>query len=110
LVRSSINTLLTGRLVRATCFERASAEDGLRYLSSHQIYVVLQDLTLPSMGEFEVLRCIRQHHPDTSVLILSASNDLLEIQRCIDTGAAGFVNKGETDSVIISAVNTILRG
>ncbi|PIQ34060.1 MAG: hypothetical protein CO186_08165 [Zetaproteobacteria bacterium CG_4_9_14_3_um_filter_49_83] len=110
LIRSSINTLLTDHFLRAACFESASAEDGMRYLSTHQIGVVLLDLTLPGMGGFEALRCIRQYHPDTFVLILSASNDLYEMQRCIDAGAAGFVNKGETGPVIISAINTILKG
>jgi len=110
LVRSSITTLLTGHFKRSACFESATAEEGIRYLGNYSLHVVLLDLTLPGMGGFAALKHIRHHYADTSVLILSASDNLHDMQRCLDAGAHGYVNKSEPSPVILSAVNTVLQG
>jgi len=110
LVRSSIRTLLTGYFKHSECFESATAEEGMRYLDNYPLHVVLLDLSLPGMGGFEALKLIRHHYADTYVLILSASDSLHDMQRCLDAGAHGYVNKSEPSPVIVSAVNTVLQG
>jgi DNA-binding NarL/FixJ family response regulator len=44
----------------------------LAWLDTHHIDVILLDATLPHCSIFDVIRGIRQHHPDTIVVIMSS--------------------------------------
>ncbi len=46
--------------------------DGLKQLQQHDIQLVLLDLGLPMMDGMQVLKNIRQLHPQLPVLIISA--------------------------------------
>lgn len=48
---------------------------GIELVDYHQPDVVLVDLKLPGMDGDEILRYIRQHHPKTKVIVITAYND-----------------------------------
>jgi two-component system, NarL family, nitrate/nitrite response regulator NarL len=54
--------------------------------------VVLLDLMMPGMDGFEALPLIKQAHPDTSVIVLTAL-DADEAEEGVLFGATGFVEK-----------------
>ncbi|PJA35021.1 MAG: hypothetical protein CO186_08160 [Zetaproteobacteria bacterium CG_4_9_14_3_um_filter_49_83] len=110
LVRSSIVALLSEYFKRASFLQCGSAEEALRYLRQRKPDIVLLDLSLPGMGGFDAIKAIRDHQADTAILILSASDNLHEMQRCLDAGANGFVNKTEDGATMVAAIQMILRG
>lgn len=110
LVRSSIATLLPEHFKQVHCTESATAEEALNLLKHQRPDIVLLDLSLPGMGGHEALKAIRQQHHDLPVLILSASDNLHDMQRCMEAGAHGFVNKTEPSPSILSAIEVILQG
>jgi two-component system response regulator len=70
--------------------------------------LVLLDLKLPYVMGLEVLKCIRQQHGTTFiVLILSASRDESDVAKAYALGANGFVVKPSEASKLEEAVRAI---
>jgi len=110
LVRSSIAILLSDNFNKARLIECASAEEALMHLKKRQPDLILLDLSLPGVGGIDAIKLMRDYQPNVPILILSASDNPHDMQRCLDAGAQGFVNKTEQSSVIVAAINMILLG
>jgi len=110
LVRSSIATLLSDNFKGAGRIECGSAEETAMYLKKRQPDLILSDLSLPGVSGVEAIKALLDYQPNTPILILSASDNPHEMQRCLDAGARGFVNKSESSAVIVTAIQTILLG
>ena len=87
-----------------------SLQAAQRVAKNPDVGLVLLDLNLPDRSGFELLAELRQHHPATSVVMLSASKDRDEIARALDLGALGFVPKSATREVMLSAFKLIFAG
>ena len=61
--------------------------DGLKQLEQQDIQLVLLDLGLPMMDGMQVLKNIRQLHPQLPVLIISARDQLQQRVDGLDQGA-----------------------
>lgn len=88
--------LLRAVLRRVGDFEFVSeAGDGKAAVDrtrEHQPDVVLLDLLMPGMDGFEALPLIKDAHPDTDVLVLTALDEE-EAQEAALVGASGFIEK-----------------
>jgi DNA-binding NarL/FixJ family response regulator len=67
--------------------------------------VVLLDLMMPGMDGFEALPLIKQAHPATSVVVLTAL-DADEAEEGVVVGASGFVEK----RYIAERLEAVIRG
>lgn len=72
--------------------------------------VILLDLHMPGMSGLIGLMMLRAEHPAIPVIVVSASEDPLTIQRSIDYGASGFVPKSAPNTQIVEAINAVLDG
>lgn len=110
LVRSSIASLLPVKFRKSRSTEAASAEDALRMMKHQKPDLVLLDLGLPGMSGTEALKAIQHLYADIPVLILSASDNLHDMQRCMNAGAHGFINKTEPGNILLAAIESVLNG
>ena len=108
--RSSIASLLSARFSQALCTECATAEDALSHLKQSKFDLILLDLNLPGIGGIQAVEAIRRFQPNIPILILSASENLHDIHRCLILGANCFVNKTENSETLLEAIQTILDG
>jgi len=108
--RSSIASLLAASFPQVQCFECATAEDALSHLKQNKTDLILLDLSLPGIGGIEAVNAIRSLWADIPILVLSASESMHDIQRCLELGANGFVNKTEDSKTMVEAIHTILKG
>lgn len=72
------------------------AHDGtsvLNLIEQHQPHVLCLDLNMPRMGGMEVLRSVRQDHPELVIVIISAASTKDNVREALALGAAGFVVK-----------------
>lgn len=92
----------------------AEFEDGLGLLqymcgSEPLPQMVILDITMPGLDGIEITRRIKRTWPNVSVLILTVHKEKPYLDRAFAAGADGYLLKDESDSDLLSAVDTIQR-
>lgn len=72
--------------------------------------LVLLDLNMPGKDGFTALDTFTVQYPALPVVILSASSQRSDIQRCLDAGAVGYIPKDTSSVVMLSALRLVLSG
>jgi DNA-binding NarL/FixJ family response regulator len=72
--------------------------------------VILLEIDLPKVDGIEAARRIRQLSPNSKIVFLSMEHSADIVQAALGTGALGYVSKADTQSDLMSAVETVLRG
>ena len=95
-----------------TMFLEANSFETLQELvdTNQNVDLVLLDLHMPGVSGFAGLVFLCKRYPSVPVVIISANEDPLVIQRALDHGAAGFIPKSSDIKTITSAINDILMG
>ena len=109
LVRTGLQQALAqhGLRVVAACGNGAQA---LQTLQSRACDVLLLDLALPDMSGLDVLRQVRQSHPQLAVLVLSAYSETQFGVQVLRAGASGFIGKDSDTAELVRAIQTVGRG
>jgi DNA-binding NarL/FixJ family response regulator len=95
-----------------TTFLEANSFETLQELVdiNPDVDLVLLDLHMPGVTGFAGLVYLCKCYPSIPVVIISANEDPLVIQRALDHGAAGFIPKSSNIKTITNAINDILMG
>lgn len=72
--------------------------------------LVLLDLRMPGANGFSGLVLIRREHPDIPVIVVSASDEPMIMQRAMEYGASGFIPKSSDLTQIATALQAVLNG
>jgi two-component system alkaline phosphatase synthesis response regulator PhoP len=105
--------LLLAYLEEIDC-QTISASNGieaLELIKTQSPDLVLLDVMMPQMSGFEVCRRLRSD-PDTKdlpVIMVTALNELGDIERAIDSGTDDFLSKPVNKLELITRVKTMLR-
>ena len=89
------------------------AKDGLEAIEACQRLrpdLVVMDLSMPMMDGVEATREVKEHYPNTVVLVVTAHANEDLMLKAIRAGAAGYVLKEEYPMHLIGAVRETLRG
>jgi response regulator RpfG family c-di-GMP phosphodiesterase len=84
------------RVLNREGFECRDAPDGAAALAELDRWpapLVLSDLRMPHLGGVELLRGVRERHPDAAVVIVTAVADVETAVRCLAMGAADYLTK-----------------
>ena len=98
------------RLLALDCDVVGTVADGRALLEAAQRLqpdAIVLDLSLPNLHGLEACRQITQRHPETRVIVFTASNDPDVRQRSFQAGAAGFVSKLEDQGDVLSAITKL---
>ena len=87
----------------------ATASYGLRVLKSNTPAVVLLDLQLPDAEGLQMLDQIKQEHPETQVIILTAHDSLSNAIESIKRGAYHFISKPYAPEELLSLIEKALE-
>jgi len=95
-----------------TTFLEANSFETLQELVdiNPDVDLVLLDLHMPGISGFAGLVYLCKCYPSIPVVIISANEDPVVIQRALDHGAAGFIPKSSNIQTITKAINDILMG
>ena len=96
----------------ATRFLEASSFESLQALvdEHNDVDLVLLDLHMPGVSGFAGLVYLCKQYPSVPVVIISANEDPVVIQRALEHGAAGFIPKSSSIDTITRAIAAILMG
>ena len=100
----SVRRLLNKRLTNEgyQCLEAANASQALDELRRKKISLVLLDIKMPGKSGVELLPEIKAGHPDTSVIMITATADMQTAVQCMKQGAYDYVIKPfELDEITI---------
>lgn len=89
------------------------AEDGVEAVEAalkHKPDVVVLDVSMPRMTGIQATHEIKQHLPDTAVVLLSMHDDQRYFYDALKAGAAGYVLKRSADTQLVEAIHAAMRG
>jgi DNA-binding NarL/FixJ family response regulator len=72
--------------------------------------VVLLDLNLPGMSGLDAIPWFKKYIPDTKILVITQSDNEIDVLRAIRQGAAGYLLKSSTVDQIKSGIRTVMEG
>lgn len=110
IVRAGLREMLAGELGIAIAFEAASGEEALAHLQEAPCDVLLLDLALPGQSGIDVLRILRQRHPELRVLVLTGYPEERYALTMIRHGADGYLCKECGQGELLQAVRTLAQG
>ena len=95
----------------ANITQTASAVEALKILEQETEFdLVLLDLNMPDMGGITFIETLNQRPVFTPIAILSATENISQIQQALDAGALGFISKAASSEELILAVKSLLEG
>ena len=72
--------------------------------------LVLVDLGLPGCGGIDSVLQFRAEFPQVPTVVVSANDDTLSVRGALAVGAAGFIPKSSSPTVVVSALRLIAEG
>jgi DNA-binding NarL/FixJ family response regulator len=93
--------------VVASCY---SGEQTLTVAEREQPDLVLLDVRLGDLNGSDVCRELGTTTPDAKVIMLTAFDDIENLRRCLEAGAAGVLLKGTLDLDLVQALRDVRDG
>lgn len=91
------------------CAEVGTAEDAYRSTVELRPDLLLLDLSMPGGGQSVIEQIVREA-PDTHVVVLTASEDSVDLSAAISAGASGYIVKGIGGLSLINILRDIRDG
>ena len=111
LIREALCAVLRQLNGNATILEAVNGRQAIQLVSEHaDIGFVLLELNLPDRDGFSLLGELRERHPETSVVVLSARQDRDSVVRALGLGALGFIPKSGHRDVMVRALGLVFAG
>ena len=109
LFRSALRQLLCQHADLEVIAEAATGKEAIEQCRRLRPNLVLMDIRMPMDG-LEAIRIIKQELPDTTVLILTALEDLTYLAKAIRAGASGYLLKHSSSPEMLEAIRKVLNG
>lgn len=77
---------------------------------AREVDLALLDLYMPGMSGIEGVARFRAAFPHIPVVVLSAAEEISDIQKLLDAGALGYITKSSPSEVILAALEHVLDG
>jgi len=110
LVREWLTNLINQQPDLAVCGESETAPQALQAIAHSKPDVAIVDLSLKDSSGIELIKDLKQSHPNVAVLVLSMHDEAHYAERALRAGARGYVMKRETTRKVIEAIRRILEG
>jgi two-component system response regulator NreC len=72
--------------------------------------VVVADLVLPDERGAEVVRRLKERHPNAAILVLTMVDNPTDVQMCLAAGARGYLLKETASTELVDAVRRVADG
>jgi DNA-binding NarL/FixJ family response regulator len=110
LIREGIRHSLQDLDPGGNIFEAEDEQQVQAVLQSEHVDVLLLDLVLPNGKSFKLLESAVINYPEMKVAILTASDDVNDVRKCMDYGASAFITKTSGKSNLVNALRLVIAG
>ena len=83
----------------------SDGEMGLRVCRADAPQIVVTDIRMPGMDGLEVLRRIKQEHPDREVIVITAFGEMEMAVRALQLDASDFITKPIENEALLVALD-----
>lgn len=90
--------------------QASSCQEALLRLGEQVFDLVVTDLALPDRGGLELIKDMRELHPETPVLVISMHDEMLYAERALRAGARGYLMKEAGGERMLTAIRDVLGG
>lgn len=91
--------------------EASDVAEATQFIShSQNLDLVLLDIDLPGMDGLTALPELRELAPTVPIVVLSGSENALDVQRALDNGSVGYIPKSCSSHEMLTALRIILQG
>lgn len=108
--RFGVKKLLSTIRIIEIVGEGANGIEAIEQAKIHQPDVVFLDIFMPKMNGIEAIPEIRRVSPQTFILMLTAFEDFLHLEKALTAGADGYLTKGISPQILQEAVQKVLEG
>jgi DNA-binding NarL/FixJ family response regulator len=110
LLRDGLKTILNLEDDLQVVGVAADGQEALEVARETRPDLILMDIRMPGVDGVEGTRLIREHLPESKVLILTTFNDSELIFDALEEGASGYLLKDMPTETIVQAIQTVHRG
>jgi DNA-binding NarL/FixJ family response regulator len=110
IVREGMRSLLKSETGIKIVAEAENGREAVRLVLSLRPDVVVMDIAMPLLNGLEATRQILAAAPATRVLILSAHSDDAYVEHVMALGAAGYLLKQSSSSMLAEAIRQVHQG
>jgi two-component system invasion response regulator UvrY len=109
-VRAGLRQLIETQPDFKVVGETNSGRSTLTMARTEPTDVLLLDLALPDMSGLDVLKQLKNHHPELAVLVISGYSEAQYGVNVLRAGASGYIGKGAEATELFRAIRTVARG
>lgn len=110
LLRQGVAQSIQGAAGIQVCGEAHDSASALQAVEDLQPDVVITDLTLPDKSGLELIRLLKERHPNLAVLVLSMHDEDVYAERSLRAGAQGYLMKSRAPDSLIKAIRDVAAG
>lgn len=90
--------------------EASDGEEAIALATEHAPNVALMDIRMPNLSGIEAARVLNQIHPGTKVLMLTVSDEEIDLFEAIKAGASGYLLKDGDPDEVVRAIRQLQSG
>ena len=109
-LREGLTHLINSEEDLMVCGETDNVSDALQAIEDAQPDIVIVDISLGDGSGIRLTENLIYAHPGLLVLVLSMHEESEYAERCLKSGARGYIMKQESSKKVLSAIRRILSG
>jgi DNA-binding NarL/FixJ family response regulator len=110
LVRESLKKIIQRETDLTVCGEAEDRDQAMELVNITRPHLTIVDLTLKNSYGLELIKDLRDQHPEVQILVLSMHDEALHAERVVRAGARGYISKQEVSAKILIAIRQVLDG
>jgi two-component system, NarL family, invasion response regulator UvrY len=110
LFRTGLQQILAKHVDMCIAGEAGTGADALQGIRTSACDVLLLDITMPGRGGLDIIKDVRQEHPDVAILVLSMHPEDQYAIRVLKAGASGYLTKESAADELITAIRKVASG
>ncbi|UOQ87251.1 response regulator transcription factor [Gracilibacillus salinarum] len=88
--------------------EASNGEEALELLDSYQPQIMITDIVMPGMDGIELVKRVKEHYPDTEIIVLSSFEDFDYVRQTFQNGVADYILKPKLNTTeLIKTLNRV---
>jgi DNA-binding NarL/FixJ family response regulator len=110
MMRQGIAQLINEQIDLEVCCEAGNAPDAMKFIECSQPDLAIVDVSLDGSSGLELIKDLRERHPDVLVLVLSMHEESVYAERMLSAGARGYIMKNAGGGTVLAAIRQVFGG